>query len=310
MPRTIVLATLLTALVATSAAAEQWSKSYTVDERATLTLRADDASVHVSGWSEPRIQIDVEAEGWKIGPGGLRLTQSQSGDHVSFGLREPAFEFHFGFRRRWTRIEVHVPERTILDAKTGDGSVVCEGVKAPARLDTGDGNISVDGLTGTIDLHTGDGRIDARNLDGALTATTGDGRVRIHGRFDALDLSSSDGGLTVDVAQGSRMGNGWHVRTGDGPVVLRLPSDLRATLDVHTGDGGITVDLPVQASGSFRDNALHGTLNGGGPELAVRTADGSVMIEEFLESADRSWGAEALDDRSGPGRRRVHSIRH
>ena len=84
---------------------------------------------------------------------------------------------------------------------------------------------------------------------------------------------------------------------------------MHATLDVHTGDGGITVDLPVQMSGSVRDNALHGTLNGGGPELTVRTADGSVLIEQFVASADHSFSPEVLDDRSGPGRRRVHSIR-
>jgi hypothetical protein len=253
MIRAIVAAALVTALVATSAAAEQWSKSYSVGTRAALTLQTDDASVHVSGWSEPQVRIDVEAEGWKIGPGGLRLTESQTGDHVTFGLREPMFEFHFGLTRRWGRVEVHVPTRTTLDVRTGDGNVTCEQVQGTARLDTGDGDLTVGSLTGELNLHTGDGRIDAHDLDGMLLASTGDGRVRIHGRFDALDVTSSDGGVTLEVAPGSHVRPGWRVRTGDGPVVIRLPSDLDATLDAHTGDGGLTVDLPVKVSGAIRD---------------------------------------------------------
>ena len=295
-------------LVPGRAGAESWSKTYEAGASAELQLLADDAHVHVVGWSEPRIRIDVETEGWKFGPGGLRLVESQQDGRVRFELREPKFEFHFfDLGRRRVRIEVHTPERTRLDLKTGDGNVGCEGVAGSARIDTGDGNITVDGLTGDIALHTGDGHVDARGLDGSLVASTGDGRVRLGGRFDALDVTTRDGGVTLDIAPGSRVSEGWRVRSGDGPMVLRLPTDLKTTLDVHSGDGGITVDIPVGMLGTVHENALRATMNGGGPELRVRTGDGSIVIEPFAADVADMHPNGAWDDKQTGGHR--HGIR-
>lgn len=300
----------LAALAPAMASAENWSKTYESGASAELQLLTDDAHVRVVAWAEPRIRIDVEAEGWKLGPNGLRLVESQQGGQVHFELREPHFEFHlFNVGRREVHVEVHAPAHTRLELETGDGNVACEGLAGGAHIKTGDGNITVEGLTGDLALHTGDGRVDAQGLDGSIIATTGDGRVRLGGRFDALDVSTSDGGMTIDVAPGSRMNTGWRVRSGDGPVVLRLPADLAATLDAHSGDGGITVDVPVVMLGAMHSNTFRATLNGGGPELHVRTGDGSIVIEPFNDGAARPRPSEAWDDkRTGTrhGTRPVH----
>lgn len=308
MLRTTLIALALSSLAAGPAAAENWSKTYDVGAGPTLQVTVEDAEVHVSAWSEPRIKIDVETEGWKIGPGGLRLTEAQAGDRVTFALREPAITFHLGLSPRSVRVEIHAPAKTALELKSGDGSVTCEGLKGGADIHTGDGSITVDGLAGALTLHTGDGRVEAWNLDGRLTATTGDGRVRLNGRFDGLDVSTSDGSVTLDVAPGSQVGQGWRIHTGDGPVVLRLPSDLKATLDAHTGDGGLTVDMPVTLTGRVRENDLHAALNGGGPEVRVRTGDGSILIEPYVETAARPSTSGEQDERGG--HHKVRSIKH
>src|SRR5262249_60121950 len=107
------------------------------------------------------IRIEVEAEGGKIGPQGWRLVESQDGDRVGFELREPHFEFHLGFMRRWVHIEVHVPERASLDVHTGDGNIEANRVRGALRLDSGDGNLDLTSLAGDVHLHTSDGRISA-----------------------------------------------------------------------------------------------------------------------------------------------------
>ena len=306
----VITLVILAALAPATARAENWSKIYETGAGADLQVLTDDANVHLVGWSEPRIRIDVEAEGWKLGSGGLRVFESQAGSQVRFELREPHFEFHFfDVGRRAVHIEVHAPLGTRLELKTGDGNVGCEGIAGPARISTGDGNITVDGCRGEVTLHTGDGRVDARELDGSLVASTGDGRVRLGGRFDALDVSTSDGGVTLDIAPGSRVSAGWSVRSGDGPVVLRLPSELKTTLDVHSGDGGITVDVPVRMLGAMRDNTLHATMNGGGPELRVRTGDGSIVIEPYAEESADARSDGAWDDKRA-SRHGVRLIKH
>jgi hypothetical protein len=308
MPRSILLACLLTAFTAGTALADNWSKAYDVGAAAALRVSVGDAVVHVGAWSEPRIRIDVEAEGWKIGPGGLRLTESQLGDRVTFELREPPIQLHFGLSRRSVRIEIHAPAKTALELNSGDGSVTCEGLTGGASIRTGDGSITADGLAGDVTLHAGDGSVEAWNLDGRLVASTGDGSVRLNGRFAGLDVTTSDGSVTLEVVPGSRLSATWSVRTGDGPVVLRLPTDLKATLDAHSGDGKMTVDLPVTLQGAVRENELHAALNGGGPELRVRTGDGSIVIEPYVEGRARP-AAQGEHDDHGPIRK-VHSIKH
>jgi DUF4097 and DUF4098 domain-containing protein YvlB len=148
-------------------------------------------------------------------------------------------------------------------------------------IHTGDGSITVDGLHGETRLSTGDGHIEAERLDGILDAQTGDGRLRVRGRFDQLNLHTGDGSIEAEIESGSRMSSEWRVRTGDGHVTLRLPSNFSAELDVHTGDGHIDSDLPVTVSGLRRENELRGKLNAGGPPLVVRTNDGSIRLERL-----------------------------
>lgn len=294
-------------LASAPAAAATWSKSYAVGAAAALELHTDDASVRVIAWSEPRFQIDVEADGWKIGEGGLRLTESQSGDGVRFALDEPVFQMHFGISRRWVRVTVHAPEKAALTLDTGDGNVTCDGVHGRVHVDTGDGDITVSNLAGDVDLRTGDGRVDARQLEGSLAVRSGDGGLRLRGRFDALDVSTNDGSVTIDVAPGSRVASPWHIRTGDGPVVLRLPSDLETTLNASTGDGGIAIELPMTIVGRLHENQLRADLHGGGPELKLKTGDGSILVEPYSQEAEQSSSWNSSD--SGH-HHKVHKVSH
>jgi hypothetical protein len=280
MTRVLVVAAALAAMAA-PASAERWSRSFSAGSGAALVLHAEDADVHVTSWNEPRIQIDMETRGYRLGGWGLRPSASQDGNRVRFDLRGPAFELHFGLARRWVRIEVRVPHETALDVVTGDGSVACERVTGTLRIATNDGNVSVEGLRGAIELRTGDGGIEASDLDGTLAATTGDGRVHVQGRFNRLDVTSHDGGVTLNASPGSRLDSAWSVSTDDGPVLLRIPPDLAATLDARTDDGRLSVGMPVRLEGALHEDRMRGSLNGGGPELRVRTGDGGITIEPY-----------------------------
>jgi len=103
--------------------------------------------------------------------------------------------------------------------------------------------------------------------------------VRLSGRFDAIAVSTGDGPVEAEALTGSTVTEEWRLITGDGPVVLRLPSDFSADLDVHTGDGRITTDLPVRVVGSFGGRTLRGQLKGGGGRVVLRTGDGSIRLE-------------------------------
>ena len=78
----------------------------------------------------------------------------------------------------------------------------------------------------------------------------------------------------------------WDVQTGDGSVMLTLPSGFNAELDAESRDGSVRANHPAvkdeRREGEDRDErrrTLKATIGSGGKTLKVRTGDGSIRIE-------------------------------
>jgi len=261
MIKTFLCLSALGAAAAFPALAEQWSKTFTVGSAPELRVETSDANVTLRAGGGNTIEAHVYTQGWRIGPGDVRISEHQTGDRVELEVKVPSLHFNFG--NHWVKIEVTLPATTKTNVHTGDGNIRADGLHAEARLVTHDGNINGDGF------------------DGVLDAESGDGNIRVHGKFSGLTLRSGDGNIEVDVASGSRMHGAWSVHTGDGGVTIRLPEGFAANLDAHTGDGHITVDLPLATEGAIHENQVNGKLNGGGETLTVHTGDGSVHLSRL-----------------------------
>lgn len=257
--RLFALLTVCSAIFLASAADREWSKQYSVSSKPELIVRTGDGSIDIRRGTPGRIEARVTMQGWEIGPSGVRIDESQTGDRVQIEVRLPKTNWH-GDGHRSVRVELRVPDSLRADIKTGDGAVLA------------------DGISGDLRIRTGDGRIEVTGLDGSLDAETGDGGMKLRGRFDALRAKSGDGSIEAEVARGSRMTGLWEIRTGDGSVTLRLPDGFAADLDANSGDGKVTVDMPLTVTGQLRESGARGKLNGGGPPLTIHTGDGSVRI--------------------------------
>jgi len=276
------VAAILGAGAASPARADEWNKSYPIQGRAVLRIGTDDGDVSITAADQKQIEAHLITQGYKIGPGDVRVEESQDGDHVTLNVHMPHMNWNFwGGRHRSVRIELRVPRELDLDVHTGDGNVSADRVAGRIRIDTGDGNVSADGLKGDLSMHSGDGHISASHLDGSLDVNTGDGHITIDGRFDSLNLKTGDGNIEARVMNGSKVANSWRLHSGDGRINLWLPGDLSADLDAHTGDGHITLDVPVSVSGSLSRNSIHGKLNGGGGSLAISSGDGSIHVQKL-----------------------------
>ena len=264
MRRTLLVLFGLLFTAAIHAYADDWNKTYQVTEQPELRVSTSDASVEVQVWDKNTVDIQVRTQRLAIGSGGLQITESQSGNVISFEAREHSgFGIHFSVNRR-VDVTIHLPS------------------KANLTVNTGDGRIRVSGVNGNINLHSGDGRQDIGSVAGNLRAHTGDGAIRVRGRFDQLELTTGDGGIEVTVLPGSQMSSGWNLQTGDGHMTLELPSDFKATLDMHTNDGHMDLDIPLTVTGRYGQNSVRGDLNGGGNTLRVRTGDGSIRLKRSL----------------------------
>ena len=267
-----------------SSVTDRWERSYEVSGSPELDVVTDDARVEIMPWDRPTIALEVSTTGWRIEPGGIRVTAEQDGGAVRLEVREPRVHWSVGWNRRSVRVVARVPRSTRLDVHTGDGAVDIGALLAPVRVVTGDGSIRLAGARGRIELQTGDGRVEARDLDGDLTAHSGDGALTLEGRFRSLRVGTGDGPVHVRAEEGSTVASAWSVESGDGVLALRVPSNLRADLDLQTADGRIDVDVPIEVSGRLSRSHVRGTMNGGGGLLRARSGDGSIRITA-LESA-------------------------
>jgi len=188
------------------------------------------------------------------GPGGLRV-------ETRFPSVECGFFDWLFHRPVQTRVNyrLHVPRRLELAARTANGGVSLTGARGKAVLETTNGTVAVAGFEGTLELETTNGNIEARHVAGAVRAETTNGGVDVElFRLDGdLSLASTNGGLTV-----------------------RLPRDVRATVDAGTTNGTVRTDLPVTAE-TTGSRHLRGTLNGGGPRLRLSTTNGGIRILAF-----------------------------
>ena len=242
--------------------AEEWSKTYKISGKADLRVETSDANIRVTTWDQNTIEARVVTSRYKIGEGGIRVEDRQTGDSVEIDVHYPHHNFNIDWGQHKVDIIIQMPR---------EGKV---------NLRTGDGKIDVAGLKGDMDLHTGDGSLNLDGVDGKLHATTGDGHIQASGRFDELGLKTGDGHVDVRARNGSSLAAGWRLETGDGSVSLEVPGDLAADVDLHTSDGHIDLDMPVTTEGKIRQNEIHGKLNGGGSLLTIRTGDGSIHLRK------------------------------
>ncbi len=244
------------------ARADEWSKTYSVTGSPDLRIETTDANIRVNTWDQNAIEAKVITNRYKIGEGGIRVEEHQTGNSVEIEVRYPHHMVGIEWGQHRVDIIVQMPRQ---------GNV---------NLRTGDGKIELADLKGAMDLHSGDGSENIENVDGKLHASTGDGHIRCNGRFDELELKTGDGHVEAVARSGSKMAANWRLESGDGSVSLELPPDLSADVDLHTGDGHIDLDMPVTTEGKIRQNEIHGKLNGGGSLLTIHTGDGSIHLRK------------------------------
>ncbi|HEY3619095.1 MAG TPA: hypothetical protein VGK96_19965, partial [Candidatus Sulfotelmatobacter sp.] len=119
--------------------ADEWSKTYNLTGKPELRIETSDANIRVTTWDQNTIEAKVITARYKIGEGGLRVEEHQTGDSVEIDVRYP----HHNFNVEWGQHKVDIVIRMPREGRV--------------NLRTGDGKIDIAGLKGEMDLHSGDG---------------------------------------------------------------------------------------------------------------------------------------------------------
>jgi DUF4097 and DUF4098 domain-containing protein YvlB len=159
-------------------------------------------------------------------------------------------------------VTVSVPVHTSLKLRAvNDGDIVVTGV---------DGELDVDDINGAVTLNNVSGSVVAHALNGHVYATL----TRVDPQ-KAMAFSSLNGNIDVT-----------------------FPADLKANVSIRSDQGDVFSDFDVQLKaassqpvvedgrvhgGKYRvkiDKTVHGTINGGGPEIQFRNFQGQIYIRK------------------------------
>lgn len=265
--------------------------AFTVTGTPKVTLDTFDGSIEVHSWDRPDVEVVVEKQAQdeaKLEE--ITVEKSQDGDQVTLRVRGPASSGSDGIvigvhYSPSARLRVAVPRATMLDLRSGDGSITVEEITGTASLRTDDGAIVASRLSGEVLARTDDGSIRFREMTGKVDVETGDGSVVVGGTLTHLRAKTGDGSVRVAVEPGSRVEEDWTVETRDGSVEVRLPETMDVVVDAVTSDGSIRSNYPgltVERGDDDEDRSrreLRGTLGGGGRTLRIRTGDGTIRFE-------------------------------
>ena len=257
-------------------------KRFTITGRPQLQLTTFDGSIEIRPGDDKSIVVEIE----KRGPSRealdkLEVETKQDGNRITVNVKKPSGEtivFGIGHLTPTASLIVTMPRDGDVVAKSGDGSIRAERIQGKLDLRTGDGSIKATELGGQLTLNSGDGSIALESATGTVDIDTGDGSVSVSGKLDAVKVHTGDGSVTLRAEPGTRMTDDWSITTGDGGVVVNLPSDFGAQIDASTGDGSIYSDLPITTEGASEKRAIRGRLGAGGKLLHIRTGDGSIRL--------------------------------
>ena len=266
-------------------------KRFTVTGAPELHLTTYDGPIEIHSEDDTRtVVVEIEKRGpTKEALENVRVETKQEGNRIDVEVKKPEHEVIFlgiGHMTPNAKLIVTMPRDGNIFAKSGDGSIRVDRVRGHLDLRTGDGSVHGNEIAGQISVSTGDGSVTLDSTEGDLDVDTGDGSVRVEGKLTGVKLHTGDGSVTVRAESGSAMKDDWSIATGDGGVVVDLPSNFGAELDAHSSGGTIRSEFRADSDSDDHDrdresrkHTLRGKIGGGGKTLKIRTGDGSIRLK-------------------------------
>ena len=226
--------------------------------------RGPAGSIHVFGRIRPSWGADED----RVRELAAHPPIQQTGNIVHVGLQ------HENLRNISIDYEIQAPENVQLDAATGSGEIMDDGVGQNAKLSTGSGNIHATAIKSSFSVETGSGSIFAdQNGAGDVKAETGSGSIELHHIKGALKAETGSGSIKTD---GTPIA-AWKLQTGSGSVEI-WTNNTSFTLDAETGSGNVHSDREMMTQGADGHHHLSGKVGGGGPMVRIETGSGSIRI--------------------------------
>ncbi len=183
--------------------------------------------------------------------------------------------------RRWNRhghvnLELRVPRDLRLACESVNGKVSISGMRADVAARSSNGAVSVEDVTGDVHAATTNNKVICVGICGRLMARSSNGKVEITEHRGDVDASTSNG--LIRAALDELGSEGVLLATSNGRIVLDIPQDADADVDVRVDNGVIRNEIELDDATRSTDGRLRGRLGQGGAVIKLRTSNGSITL--------------------------------
>jgi DUF4097 and DUF4098 domain-containing protein YvlB len=258
--------------------------TFDVDPNARLELRNHAGEIIVRTWSKSQVRIEASHSSSDK----VKVLSSGSAVRVRSESRHGHPEE--------VDYEVTVPASMSVDLWGFDTDISVDGVQNGVQVETMDGDIEIRNCAGEIsatslegdvvvqrssgrmELHNTENDISVLDFEGEMFIESIDGDIRLEGiRAAVVEAKTVDGDVYYEgtIADDGR----YRLSTHDGDVVVAIPSNTNATVQVATFDGEFEADFPVQiAPGTQASRKFTFTIGNGSARLELHSFDGDIQL--------------------------------
>jgi DUF4097 and DUF4098 domain-containing protein YvlB len=259
---------------------EDFHYSYPQTAGGRFVLENFNGSVEITGWDQNTVDISgtkyAESESLL---NSMHIEASSSGNTVRVKTTRP--DPHHG--NMGAKCVIRVPRQTALeDVASSNGSLRVDDIDGHAHLATSNGSIHLGRINGNVDAHSSNGSIEVKDVKGDVNFTTSNGgiRARLHDAPSGhpIRLSTSNG--DIDLQVDSLHQNDVIATTSNGPITVRMPANVGASLHASTNsNGSVRSDFDVLIHpGELSKHRMEGTIGGGGPKIDLTTSNGNISL--------------------------------
>lgn len=163
--------------------------------------------------------------------------------------------------------------------KTSGGSIKLDTTSGDVKLQTSGGSIRIGAVDGNVQARTSGGSISIERAGGTVIAKTSGGSIKIGELHGFVDAHTSGGRIVAKIP--GQLSADSRLTTSGGSVTVYVMPSIKVNLSAQSSGGKFNSELPVTTQGSFSKHRAHGTINGGGPELYLKSSGGSVNLKEI-----------------------------
>ena len=229
-------------------------RRYAIASDASIRIGGAISTLRIIGWDRDSLVITGSVPaGWRF-DGGVASPQMGRSRGAKFFI-DAASDIY----PNAASLELRVPNRARVWAKSGSGDIEVSGVTGGLDLNIVGGSVTVSSTPRELNIESMDGAVRVQAGASWLRVKTATGNVEVRGGSDDAGISTVSG--TVRIADGRYERGKLETVTGD--VIFQGEVGYKGSIDITTHSGGIELRLPPKPNLELDAATVTGTIENG-----------------------------------------------